>query len=73
MIEPNLESIECDCVAVGVMVKGMVARVVFPSMLLVRGRGLRTGQILWVNNWLRSWYQHQGFRFYDHETLCEEH
>ena len=50
MIEPNLESIECDCVAVGVMVKGVVARVVFSSMLLGRGRALRTGQILWVNN-----------------------
>ena len=73
MLQPNLESIECDCVAVGVMVKGMVARVVFPSMLLGRGRGLRTGQILWVNNWLRSWYQQEGFSFCEHETLCEEH
>lgn len=55
--------------ALGVMFKGMVVQVVFSSVLLVRGRGLRTGQILQVNTWLHSWYQQQGFSFYDHETL----
>ena len=69
MIQPNLQSIECDYMALGVMFKGTVARVVFSSILLVTGRGLSTGQILWVNNWLRSWYQHQAFSFNDRETF----
>ena len=54
----DLESIECDYMALGAMVKGMEAQVVFSSILLVRGKGLRrTGLILQVNNRLHSWCQ----------------
>ncbi|XP_072705473.1 olfactory receptor 14J1-like [Ciconia boyciana] len=55
--------------ALGVMFKGTVARVVFSSILLVTRRDLSTGQILWVNNWLRSWYQQQAFSFNDQMKL----
>ncbi|KAF4803727.1 hypothetical protein TURU_013791 [Turdus rufiventris] len=37
----DLESIKCDCVSLGEMVKGMEAQVVSSSILLVRGKGLR--------------------------------
>ena len=69
---PNRESIEHDYMALTVTVKGLVAQVLFPLTLLVRRRTLSTGQILWVNNRLPSWYQQPGFSFYDHETTSED-
>jgi len=69
----NLESIKSDYRALGVTVRGMTAQVVFSSVLLERGKGVKRMElILHVNNWLHSWCQKQDFGFYDHGTMFQD-
>lgn len=55
----DLGYIKHDYMALGAMIKGMVAQ--GSLILLVRWKSSRKSRwILWVNNWLHSWYQQQG-------------
>lgn len=46
---------------------------VFSSILLVRGKGVRRRALIeQVNNWLRNWCWWQSLGFYDHGTLFAE-
>ena len=51
----NLEYIKSDYMNLGMRVKGMGAQVVFYLILLMKGKGLRSGWILGINNWQHSW------------------
>ncbi|XP_059690936.1 olfactory receptor 14C36-like [Gavia stellata] len=58
----DLESSKHDYAALGVMVKGRRVQMVFFSILLLRGKGLkRIGQILQSDNRFCNWYQQQRF------------
>ncbi|XP_068782230.1 uncharacterized protein [Struthio camelus] len=69
----KLETIKRDFRALGMVVKGLGAQVVFSSILPVRGKDRRRSRrIFQVNSWLRRWCWQQGFGFYDHGTLFED-
>ena len=66
----NLDSIKSDYRALGPVVKGMRAQVVFSSILPSRGKGARRRALIGqVNNWLQNWCWRPGFGSYDHRTL----
>ncbi|XP_068784552.1 uncharacterized protein [Struthio camelus] len=69
----KLETIKQDFRALGMVVKGLGAQVVFSSILAVRGKDGRSSRpIFQVNNWLRHCCWQQGFGFCDHGTLFED-
>ncbi|XP_068809548.1 uncharacterized protein [Struthio camelus] len=69
----KLETIKQDFRALGMVVKGLGAQVVFSSILPVRGKdGKRSRRVFQVNNWLRRWCWQQGFGVYEHGPLSEE-
>ena len=69
----KLEAIQQDFRALGMVVKGLGAQVVFSSVLRVREKdGKRSRRVFQVNSWLRRCCWQQGFGVYGHGTVFEE-
>ena len=63
----SLRAIKRDFRALGQLVKGSGAQVVFSSILPVAGNGEgRNRKSQQINTWLRAWCNWQNFGFFDH-------
>uniref|UniRef100_A0A672URF4 SGNH hydrolase-type esterase domain-containing protein n=1 Tax=Strigops habroptila TaxID=2489341 RepID=A0A672URF4_STRHB len=62
-----LEDIKKDYRALGEVVKGSGAQIVFSSILQGKGEDLKKARRVWqVNKWLESWCHSQGFGYLEH-------
>ncbi|KFP08496.1 hypothetical protein N300_08288, partial [Calypte anna] len=71
IITRKVRAMKSDFRALGRLVRGSGAQVVFASIPPVRMGGEVYRKSLQVNEWLRDWCQRQGFGFFDHGMLYE--
>ena len=67
MVERNLKSLKKDFKALGWLLEGSGAQVVFSSIPQVEGKTTERGwKTYLINTWLRDWCHYQNFEFFDH-------
>ena len=70
VVERSLKSLKKDFKALGWLIEGSGAQVVFSSIAQVEGKTTDRGwKTYLINTWLRDWCHRRNFGFFDHDEV----